>query len=107
MSIITNVQCLYFAGDKSVVCSNVGRMSRTVNSLQDSHSRTRWPRGLRRGSAVVHLQGLRVWILPEHGYLSFVNGVSCQLEISATDRSLAQRSPAVCMCVTKCDQVQK
>jgi len=95
MSIITYVQCLYFTVDKSVVWSNVGRLSRTVTRLQDSHSRSRWPSGLRLGSAAVRLLGLRVWIPPEHGYLSLVNVVSFQLEISATDRSLIQSSPAV------------
>jgi hypothetical protein len=98
--LITYVQCLYFTVDKSVVWFNVGRLSRTAIRLQDSHSRSRWPRGFRRGSAAVRLLGVRVWIPPEHGYLSLVNVVSCQVEISATDRSLIQRSPTVCMCVS-------
>jgi hypothetical protein len=29
-----------------------------------THSRSKWPRGLRRGSAAARLQGLRVWISP-------------------------------------------
>jgi len=36
-----------------------------------------------------------------HGCLSLVNVVFCQVEVSATDRSLVQRSPTdfVCVCV--------
>jgi len=42
--------------DKSTVWSNVGRLSRTVITLQGSHSRSRWwPRGLKRGSATIRL----------------------------------------------------
>jgi hypothetical protein len=39
-----------------------------------------------------------------------VNVVCCQVEVSATGRSLVQRSPAecgVCVCVIECDQVQR
>jgi hypothetical protein len=31
---------------------------------------------------------------------------ACQVEVSATDRSLVQRSPTDCVCVIECDQVQ-
>jgi hypothetical protein len=31
-----------------------------------------------------------------HGCLSFVNAVCCQVEVSATGRSLVQRSPTDC-----------
>ena len=31
-----------------------------------------------------------------HGYLSVVSALCCQLEVSATDRSLVQRSPTDC-----------
>jgi len=40
-----------------------------------------------------------------HGYLSLMGVVFCQVEISATGRSLVQRSPTKCVCV--CDQVQQ
>ena len=43
---------------------------------------------------------MRVRIPLGHGYLSVVNVVSFQIEISATDRSLVQRSPTICMCVS-------
>ena len=32
----------------------------------------------------------------EHGYLCLVNVVRCQVQVSATDRSLVQRSPTEC-----------
>jgi hypothetical protein len=31
----------------------------------------------------------------------------CQVEVFATDRSLVQRSPIDCVCVTEYDQVQQ
>jgi hypothetical protein len=39
--------------------------------------------------------------------LSLVSVVYCQVEISATGRSLVQRSPAEFVCITEFDQVQK
>jgi hypothetical protein len=33
--------------------------------------------------------------------------VCCQVEVSAKGRSPVQRSPAECVCVIKCDQVQQ
>jgi len=49
-----------------------------------SKSRSQWPRGLRRRSAAARL--LRSWVrFPlEHGCLSAVSVVCCQLEVSAT-----------------------
>jgi hypothetical protein len=35
-----------------------------------------------------------------HGCLSVVSAVYCQVEVSATDRSLVQRSPTECVCVS-------
>ena len=40
-----------------------------------------------------------------HGCLSLVNVVCCQVEVSATDRSLVQRSPTDCVYFIKSDQV--
>jgi hypothetical protein len=37
-----------------------------------------------------------------HGFLSLTSVVCCQVEVSATDRSLAQRSPTEC--VSACDR---
>ena len=37
-----------------------------------------------------------------HGCLSPVSVVCCQVEVSATGRSLVQRSPTDCVCVTVC-----
>jgi len=54
--------------------------------------RLQWPRGLRRTSAADRL--LRSWVRvpPGHGCLSVVSVVCCQVEVSATSRSLLQRT---------------
>jgi len=73
------------------------------------NSRSRWPRGLRCGSAVARLLGLRVRI-PPVAWKS-VSYESCVLsEVSATDQSLVQRSATeyvcvcVCLCVIRCNK---
>ena len=38
----------------------------------------------------------------EHGYLSVVSAVCCQVKVSATSLSLVQRSPTECVCVCVC-----
>jgi hypothetical protein len=43
----------------------------------------------------------------EHGCLSVVSVVCCQVEVSATGRSLVQRSPTECVWVIECDEVQQ
>jgi len=43
---------------------------------------------------------------PAGAWMSVVNVVYCQVEVSATNRSLVQRSPAECG-VSGCDQVQR
>ena len=59
---------------------------------------SQWPRSLRCGSATARLLGLWVQILPgRNGYLSLVSVVYCQIQVSAPDWSLVQRSN------TKCD----
>ena len=56
---------------------------------------SRWPRGLSRSSAAAHL--LRLWVrIPPGAWMSTVSVVCCQVEVSATGRSLVQRSPADC-----------
>jgi hypothetical protein len=71
-----------------------------INLAFTEMSRSQWPRGLRRKSAAARL--LRSWarIPPEggggHGCLSVVRVVCCQVEVSATSRSLVQRSPTDC-----------
>ena len=65
--------------------------------------RSQRPRGLRRGSAAARLLGWRVFILPGgHGCLSVVSVVSCQVVVSASDRSFVQRSPTECG-ASECD----
>jgi hypothetical protein len=58
---------------------------------------------LRRGSAADRF--LELWVLtsPGHRCLFLVSVVCCQVEVSATGRSLLQRSPTDCnmsLCVT-------
>ena len=62
----------------------------------NSDSRSQWPLCLRRKSAATRLLELRVRIMPVHGGLSVVGVVSCQVEASATGRSLVQGSPTLC-----------
>ena len=65
-------------------------------------SRSQWPRGLRRRSAAARL--LRLWVrIPPGAWMSVCcECLCCQVEVSATDWSLIQRSPTdcgVCRCV--------
>jgi len=63
------------------------RISSAVRELVFSimyKCRSRWPRGLRRESAAVRLLGLWVHIPPDHGCLSLLNAVCCQVEVSAS-----------------------
>jgi len=64
--------------------------------------RCRWPCRIRRGFTAPNLLGLWVRITASHRSLSFVNFVFCQVEVSATGRSLFQRSPTECVCVWVC-----
>jgi hypothetical protein len=57
--------------------------------------------GLRYGSAAARFLGLRVQIPPE-ALMSLVSIVCCQVEISATGRSLDQKSSTDCG-VSECD----
>jgi hypothetical protein len=63
--------------------------------------RSKWLRGLRRVSEAVRLLGLRVRI-PPGKWTSLVSVVCCQVEVSASDWSLIQRSPTECG-VSECD----
>jgi len=60
----------------------------------------RWPRGLRIGSAAACFLGLGLESLRGHGCLSVVGVVYCEIEVSATCRSLVQESLADCMCLS-------
>jgi hypothetical protein len=55
-----------------------------------------WPRGLRCRSAAKPLLGSWVRIPSGHGRLSLVQCLRCQVQVSATGRSLVQRSPTDC-----------
>ena len=67
------------------------------------YCRSQWPRGLRRRSTVARL--LRSWVrIPPRAWMFVVSVVCCQVEVSATDWSLVQRSPTDCgasLCVIK------
>jgi hypothetical protein len=59
-----------------------------------------WPHGLRRGPVVACF--LELWVLiPPRVWMSLVNVTCCRVEVSATSRSLIQRSPTECN-VTEC-----
>jgi len=60
----------------------------------------------RDGSAAARLVELRNRIPLGHGCLSIVSVVCCKVEVTATGRSLFQRSPTECVyvCVLECDQ---
>jgi len=62
-------------------------------------SRSRRPRGLRRGSAAARL--LRLWVRISPGTWTFVFCECYQVEVSATSWSLVQRSPTDC-CASLC-----
>ena len=61
----------------------------------DISDKDQWPRGLRRRSAAARL--LRSWVrIPPGACMFVVSAVCCQVEVSATSWSLAQRSPTDC-----------
>jgi len=55
----------------------------------------RCPGGLRCRSLVARFRVCGFISSPEHGYLSLVSVVCCQVEVSATGLSLVQRSPSL------------
>jgi len=57
--------------------------------------RSQWSRGLRRWFTAACL--LRLWVrIPPGAWVSVVNVVWCHVAVSATSRSLVQRSPTDC-----------
>ena len=70
-----------------------------LNRINKYSLRSQCPRGLRRRSAAARLLRLWVRISLGLGCFSIVSVVCCQVEISATRWSLAQRSPTDCRCV--------
>jgi len=77
--------------------AQAGEMEAIIGTTGDLKNKTgsRWSRGLGRGSAAASLLGLRVRTPPGlHECLCLVNVACCQVEISASGRSLIQRSPA-------------
>ena len=76
-----------------------GRNMNGILPSSTTDNRSQWPRGLRRGSAAARL--LRLWVrrkkIPPGSWMSVsVSVVCCQVEVSATSRSLIQRSPTDC-----------
>jgi hypothetical protein len=76
-----------------------------VNMLHDKFScRSQWPRGLRRRSAAERLLGSWVRIPPGAWMFVSCGWLCCQVDVSATGRSVVQRSPTdcgVCLSVIK------
>ena len=66
-------------------------------------SRSRRPRGLRRGSAAFPFLEMRVRIPQEGMDVCLVWVLCCQVEVSAADWSLVQRSPTKCG-ASECDR---
>jgi hypothetical protein len=66
------------------------------NYVSEMFCRSQWPRGLKRRSAAA--RQLRSWvrILPE-AWMFVVRVVCCQVEVSATSRSLVQSSHTDCI----------
>ena len=64
---------------------------------------SQWPRVLWRWPAAAHLLVFRVRISLGHGYHCLVSVMCWQVEVSATGRSLVQRSPTECG-VSECDR---
>ena len=77
---------------RSLLCHSLYSVS--YQNVQIYKCRSRWPRGIKRGSAAARLLRLWVRIPPRgHGCLSVVSVVCCQVEICASGWSLVQRSP--------------
>jgi hypothetical protein len=74
-----------------------------IHNPKTSNSQSQWPRGLSRWSAVTRLLEILVRILPGRRRLSLVSVVCYKAEVSATSRSLIQRSPTKCS-VSKYDR---
>jgi hypothetical protein len=61
-----------------------------------SVGRSQWPRVLRRASAAAHFAGIAGSNVGGRMAVCRVNVVCCQVEVSASGRSLVQRSPTEC-----------
>jgi hypothetical protein len=66
------------------------------NAGLQNFGRAQLPRGLRRGSAAARVLGLGVRITPGAWMSALVSVVCCQVGVSATGRSLVQRSRTDC-----------
>jgi hypothetical protein len=68
---------------------------------------SQWPRGLRRRSAAERLLGSWVRIPPVAWIFVSCECLCCQVEVSAKHRSLVQRSPTDCVCLSVIKQRRK
>jgi hypothetical protein len=82
-----------FLGGKLKMLINTGELMDCKNNVDEDfcHSRSQWPHSLRRGPAVTRLLGFQFRIPPK-AWMSVVSVVFCQAQVSATGRSLVQRS---------------
>jgi hypothetical protein len=80
-------------------------LNKFINDL-NYKCRSQWLRGLSRGSMAALLLGLRVRIPQGNVSVLLVSVMCYQVEVSATGRSLGQRSPTACgvVCLNECDR---
>ena len=78
----------------AISCNRISKCRLHLMRLNATWGQSQWPCGLRRSSMAAC--PLRLWVRIPPGCLSVVGVVSCQVEVSATDWSLVQRSPTDC-----------
>ena len=97
VSAVMNLRVPWNAGNFLTSCKPVSFSRRTLHhGLSNTQlHQSRLPRGLRRWSVAVRLLRSRVRI-PPGAWMSVVNAVCCQVEVSVTNWWLVQRSPNNC-----------
>jgi len=91
--VITTLRIICANITGSRMCSLWGKIRISKCNLPEC--RSRWPRGVRRGSTAARLLGL--WVrIPPGAWVYMLSVVCFQVEVSATGWSLVQRSPTDC-----------
>jgi hypothetical protein len=80
---------------KVILCDLDGVFSRCY-----LRSRSRWPHCIRGGSAAARFGVAGSNTTGDHGFMSLVNAVCCQVDVSTSGRTLVQRSSTECVCVS-------
>ena len=91
------------SSERITFCWPVGLFCRIYLLGKYNVCRSQSPRGPRRRSAAARLLGLRVRFPPGAWMPVSCECCCCQVEVSALDRSLVQRSPTECG-VSQCDR---